>query len=429
MPSVVAKFHSCEGAIELFSRGGQPACELLASNPLAGFCLALTHIFKSATCAPLATANDLVQKPQREILAWCGFKPATEAIAKIGRKVAPESLTIERSLQLRRILVDGETREMLAHLKKINAGVIDLVSSIQLRKAITPQLLNAVADSDEELSDSETAPLLKDTLKMRSMLRRKDRLQPFASRRRIVEIHDELVLELNTRGNLRSSSKAFPPPPIMGWQRPGEQISAIRTIEELQAHGRKQRNCCRSYEDRLKRGTVWLYRVEVQGEVCTLSLIKNGAGGYKIGEFKAACNGTPSAMTQFVVRRWLNSDDYAGQLNLVGARRSMPHNRPLPSAPLSGGSSDKLQIEPVCDRATLRTLLGNQTAVEWYCDRARRSREHFYKAVTPQASHLVAIQRILGGFRIKEVRRVGGGSMDGESLNALGKWLGQGKFR
>ena len=164
MPSVVAKFHSCEGAIELFSRGGQPACELLASNPLAGFCLALTHIFKSATCAPLATANDLVQKPQREILAWCGFKPATEAIAKIGRKVAPESLTSERSLQLRRILVDGETREMLAHLKKINAGVIDLVSSIQLRKAITPQLLNAVADSDEELSDSETAPLLKDAV-------------------------------------------------------------------------------------------------------------------------------------------------------------------------------------------------------------------------------------------------------------------------
>ena len=90
-----------------------------------------------------------------------------------------------------------------------------------------------------------------------------------------------------------------------------------------------------------------------------------------------------------------------------------------------------MQIAPVRAREMLRTILGNNTAVEFYCDRARRGHEHFYQVVTPQASHLASIQRARGGYRVKELRRVGGGSINGDLLVALGDWLGrsQGKFR
>ena len=345
MSSIVDKFISSEGFVELFATEGQPALELLASNPLAGFCLAQNQIFhKPVDQWPLAAARDQMQKPQREILGWLGFKPATEAVAKIGRKCLPEALTLERSLQLRRILVEDDTREMLAHLRRITGGVIELLASRQLRAAVAPQLLHSVADSDAEISTAETATLLRDTLKMRSMLRRRDPLSPFRSRNRILELHDELTADLNAQGKTHHSGQVFPTPPILGWQRAGEQIVPIRTPEALQALGREQRNCVASYRDKVSNGSVFIFRVAVQGEVCTLSLIKNNQGGYKVSEFKAACNGEPGALAQFVVRRWLEKEDTDKKLNILGAHRSSPHNRPLPSAPLKGGTVNGMQI-------------------------------------------------------------------------------------
>ena len=432
MSSIVEKFIADEGVVESFSSTGQPALELLASNPLVGFCLANNRIFhKPASLQPLIAARSQLQKPQREILNWLGFKPATEAVAKVGRKCIPESLTLERALQLRRILVDDETRGSLAHLHRINAGVIELVASRQLSSAITPQLLNAVASNDEEVINADTAMLLRDALRMRSLLQHKDPLQPFQSIHRIVKEHDRLSTELNARGMSSPTRLIFPHHPISGWQRPGEQITPIHSSDALQALGREQHNCVASYQEAILGGEIYIYRVEVQGEVCTLSIVDKGNKIYEIGELKAAYNAQPSELTQFVVRRWLNSGERFGQLNLVGAQRSLTINKWLPSAPLSGGNSNAVEIKPLHDRKMLMTMLGNSTAVEYYCDRAHRNHEFYYHAVTPQAVHLVVTQRVRGSYRLKEVRRVGGGSVNGDLLVAISDWLGrtQGRYR
>ena len=320
---------------------------------------------------------------------------------------------------------------MLAHLRCINAGVIGLVASRQLISAITPQLLNAVAANEDEVTNADTAMLLRDTLRIRSMLRNKDPLQPFNSNHRIVEEHDRLSTELNARGMSSPTRLIFPHHPISGWQRSGEQITPIHSSDALLALGREQHNCVASYQDAILGGEIFIYRVEVQGEVCTLSIVEKGNKIYEIGELKAAYNAQPNELTQFVVRRWLSSGERFGQLNLVGAQSSATTYQWLPSAPLSGENSNAVEIKPLRDRKILMTMLGNWTAVEYYCDRAHRNREFYYQAVTSQAVHLVVTQRVRGSYRLRAVRRIGGGAVNGDLLVAVSDWLGrtQGRYR
>lgn len=424
---IIRRFLACEGSIELFILEGQPAVELLCSNPLAGFCLALNHIFhKPVIHWPLAAARDLMQKPQREILAWLGFKPATESVAKIGRKCLPEAMSLERCLHLRRVLAEDEAREMLVHLRRVNAGVIELIASRQLRAAVAPQLLHAVADSDEEAARADTATLLKDALRMRSILHRKDSLRPFHSRLRIVEEHDALVFELNSRGVTRFAYREFPPPPVAGYCKPGEQIAAVRNPAALQALGREQHNCVGSYEKRILSGSVYIYCVSVAKEVSTLSLVKDRHGCWAIDELKTSCNQPVSQLTRFVVNRWFEA---AHGRRPSKPRRAALGNRPLAIAPLAGGASGGVQITAVPDLETLAVLLTSDTVADFLAQRARGGREHYYQAVAARGSHLVSIERSRTGYRLKEVRGAGGGAVGGDVLVAVSDWLGRSQRR
>ncbi len=304
--NLIKRFQSAQGSIQLFAREGLPAVELLASNPLVGFCLALNDTFRNPPHhSPLSAASALMQRKQREILGWLGFQPATEAVAKLGRKCLPESLNIERCKNLRRAVADPDIRSMLAHLPRINAGVIALVATPTLRASVSPQLLNAVADSVDEVSQESTAELLRDTLEMYILLQRTDRPPRFFSHQRIREKHDDLVTEIIRHGTHRQIQGRFPRPPISGVYETDKQITPVCTMETLSALGREQHNCVGAYRDRILQGSVYIYRVCVNGEVCTLSLLKDGNNYYRLSELKAACNREPSTATQSAVRHWL----------------------------------------------------------------------------------------------------------------------------
>jgi len=306
--SIVKRFKACDGAIKLFVFVGQPALELLASNPLAGFCLALNEYFhRPIMYYPLTAARAQMQKNQREILGWLGFRPATESMAKIGRKCVPEALNLERCLQLRRTLGAPETRERLAHLRRIHAGVIGLIASRELRTMVTPQLLHVVAENDDEITTPVTAGLLTDIIKMRATLRHNDQLRPFYSFQRIVEEHDALVFELNNSEISQLAEEIFPLPPIPGYSKPDEEILPIRTPGALKALGREQHNCVASYHKQILNHAGYIYRVKVGAEVSTLSLIKGHTGWCTIDQLKTSCNRLVSPSTKLVVKRWFGN--------------------------------------------------------------------------------------------------------------------------
>ena len=429
MSSITKRFRVAGGCIELFAMEGRPAVELLASNPLAGFCLALNDQFhKPAQHWPLAAARIQMHKPQREILGWLGFQPASEAIAKLGRKCIPEALNTKRCLNLRQSLRDPEVRGFLAHLPQINAGVIGLVATEPTRRSLTPQLLRSVADDPEELAYEPTAELLRDTIEMHHLLDLQGTPPRFLSRVRLRDKHDELMAEITRRGTNRTRRRRFPPAPIAGIRDSGVEISPVVSAAGLYALGEEQHNCVASYANQAHKGLVFIYRVAVNNEICTLSLVKDLNGILQVDQFKASCNRKPSAMAEYAMNRWLE----AGRLRQRGFPLARPYHREsraLPIGSLAGDVSGSVRISPIGDQGTLLRLLGNWVAVDFYTQRTKQ--ERFYEAVTPQGPLLVAIEQQRGRYRLTELRSPNGGRASGEVLTEIAAWMGraQGRYR
>jgi hypothetical protein len=367
-------------------------------------------------------------KPQREILGWLGFKPATEAIAKLGRKCIPEALNTKRCLNLRLAIFDPEVRGLLAHLPQINAGVIGLVAAEPARRLLTPQLLRSVADDPEELAYEPTAELLRDTIEMHDLLDLPGTPPRFLSRDRLRDRHDELMAEITRRGTNRTRRRRFPPAPIAGIRDSGAEISPIVSAAGLYALGEEQHNCVASYADRALKGEIYIYRVCVNGQVCTLSLEKNVNGVLEIDQFKASCNRRPSPMAEFAVNRWLE----VGRLLQRGFPMVRPYHREsraLPVGSLEGAASGSSRITPITNQGTLLRLLGNWTAVDFYTQRTKH--ERFYEAVTPEGPHLIAIEKQQGRYRLTELRAPNGRAASGGVLADVSIWMGraQGRYR
>jgi hypothetical protein len=304
--SILSRFRSCHGSIELFALEGREALNLLASNPLAGFCLAVNGEFtKQAKLWPLSAARTMMTKPQRDILAWLGFRPATEAVAKIGRKCVPESLSLDRCLRLRRTVSHDRHRHLLAHLSRVNAGVIALVSERDQQPLLTPRLLSEVAESPIEDTRAECSAFLADIRQMWREVRRDERLPALMSLNRVRALHDELIKEINRKGVRWFRGRIYPPPPLPGITTNDLIVTPITNVDDLQALGRAQHNCVASYARRVLSGNTYIYRVTAGGgHVCTLCLVKARNGFWRVAEFRGVCNRPAPPETISPLHRW-----------------------------------------------------------------------------------------------------------------------------
>ncbi len=245
----IERFQSARGAIRLFVlEGKQAAVYLLTSNPLAGFCLANnTDIKCPPEPSPLAAARFYVTKPQREILGWLGFRPATEAVAKIGRKCVPESLTIERCRRLRQALRREDIRQLLAHLPRINTGVLALVAEGELLTYLAPQLRLQVAEGAIEDGPPEYIELLRDIHELRLELGHGEPTRKLSSVKEMRIVHQELVEEITRSGGRRYRERQFSAPPVSGITKVDLTITPITNVGGLQTLSRSQHNCVAAY--------------------------------------------------------------------------------------------------------------------------------------------------------------------------------------
>jgi hypothetical protein len=305
---IIKRFKSAQGSLQLFLREGKPAIELLTANPLAGFCLALNADIKQpAELSPLSAAHAYVTKPQREILAWLGFTPATEAVAKIGRKCVPESLSIARCRGLRQALRHEDVRQMLAHLPRINAGVMGLVSNRMLLPYLTPQLLLEVANNATEDTRSDYAQLLTDIYELEVELCHEAPTQKCSSKNEMRTLHQKLIEEIVRSGGRYYKQRIFPSPPLLGVTTNDLTIMPITKIGELQALGREQHNCVAAYARRISSGECYIYRVAMKNSVCTLCITQKDGGAWQISELESVCNKPAPEEVVHVVQQWLDA--------------------------------------------------------------------------------------------------------------------------
>lgn len=283
------------------SRCSQAAEDLLVSNPALAYMVASGWEFGSErerrSCEPAPVM--LAHRKQRHILGWLGFPP-TEGLRHIVRKIEPSAITIPRLIALRRRMLLPEVVKRLAHVPRVNQGVLDMAGDAGLL-AVTPRLLEGISC----LPDHEAADLartLADTVRMWRAVRRREPLPVFTTAARIVEVHDELVREVNRLG-LGSVNGDLPDAPVPGTAT----IQPITSRQMLFEEGRHQHNCVGSYAGRVARGSLAIYRV-LEPERATLSLAKR-AGRWHVDQLKGPCNRPVQPGTRKAVLDWLAAEN------------------------------------------------------------------------------------------------------------------------
>jgi hypothetical protein len=295
------KFQSRQWALLQLFHAREQTLELAALNPALCFALG-NHPAFSPEHGPCDREDPakVSERRQREIAGWLGFPP-TDGAVRILAKLAPESASVELLRPLRSVIEDPEVAKALAHLPKLNAGVVAIVLERRLLAASTPKLLAEVAEVPTEKYRADTASLLGDTLTMFRSVHPSRGTPKLQSLARLRELHDEVSVEFLRRENPRLRSTKFPRPPLRGTP----DIVPLTTMPELVEEGRVQSNCVATYAERVQRGGIYIYRV-LKPQRATLSIVEAPGGDWEIGELKSHSNNAVSEPTRRAVETWLD---------------------------------------------------------------------------------------------------------------------------
>jgi hypothetical protein len=279
------------------------AADLFSQNPALAFCLAHGDSFRPYETTPVA---DLLKLKQRQILDWLEF-PGKDACARILAKLLPQAAQLQTMKSLHMILRNEEAGKLLSHLERINTGAITLLSDPWTLAATSPRLLAEVAGMEEELERAGTAALVRD---LQWMQRKLDPGKPprvFQTVARLREVHQETSLAYCARQDRAEvAAHRFPPPPLPGT----EDIQPLTTAEQLFEEGQQQQNCVFTYAKWVEAGAGYIYRV-LQPQRATLSIVKEPAGSWVIGQLRLARNQPATPQTTRAVESWLRKFSYS----------------------------------------------------------------------------------------------------------------------
>lgn len=262
--------------------------DLLGSNPALAFGL-----------AQLGDAG-LVSAPQAEIAARLGFD-RSKATARALRKMPAQSVSRAALRHLRTALRDPDDAAWLAHLPRINAGVLALIGDRSLRSWLTPSLLEEVAASKDERHRARVAHVMGDVLALHRDLRGEQRPPVFRSIEVLRETQQVLGAEFAKHRERGILQLRFPRPPVPG----NESIVPLTLPRDLIAEGARQRNCVASYAPAVADRRTFVYRV-LAPERATLSLRRGSGGAWEVSELYLSCNQPVAPRTRRAVEAWLD---------------------------------------------------------------------------------------------------------------------------
>lgn len=302
---VVARFPKRQWhLLSLIARCGPPAYDLAIMNPALTFALASSWVFRAAPVQrPMRSTRALLRpgKKQTDILKWLGF-PGTPAARKLLRKVIHEAIDVASLLYIRDCLPRSGMPTAMAHLQRLNAGVLRIVTDSALLPFAAPTLLEEVSYRRSEDRRPNTARVLQDTINIWQLLFGDRRiLQPIREVVRLNALHDSLIDQLN-RVEISTLDASIPRPPVAGT----DTIVPITTAQDLVEESRVQHNCVATHLPRIAAKQEYVYRV-LEPERCTLALKRSGPN-WVLAELSGPCNRSPSPAAYSVIRKWLARD-------------------------------------------------------------------------------------------------------------------------
>ena len=305
----VERFQSHQWAVLKLMREEKVFRDLMASNPVLGYCLANNGEFRG-TSAKIAERLAIPHGhgKQKEILAWLGF-PGTPAMVKLLRRIMPEAASPFMMRCLRNALArDAGVAKVLAHQPCVGTGVLALTCNPRMAGLVSHALLSEVASMENEVTDSPAAERLDHALVLLAEMRDARAITPFRSVGEIEAFHDEVAEEYEAHKERLAAARRerierrymFPDPPIPGT----ESIEPIVSSVELKKEGKEQRHCAGSYEKSVRSGRRYFYRV-LSPERATLAIYPASDGCWRRGEIRRKANQPVSHETVAHVDAWL----------------------------------------------------------------------------------------------------------------------------
>ena len=263
---------------------------------------------------PMRALRSLVRKRRRDQLAAYGI-PQVEAQVRILGKLETNGIRLFHMNYLLQTLRNAQPRvvKILHHLPILNRVALRILTDDVLLSAVTPKFIREFSAGRKS-----NPALLMDTLNMACQLGR--RLGSISSVRQLNHLHDMLTEDLN---NLQDFGGPIPMAPFPGL--PGK-VWPLDSAEKIFEHGRRQRNCIRSYIGQVRRGTLYLYGYKSLAsghseEVGTFSILRHYQGGWQLGEVRKKFNELPDWKTVGCLNEWLRKAQMKGVANSIPGRQ------------------------------------------------------------------------------------------------------------
>lgn len=300
-------------ALERFRTGQWRLLQLLAHDPsmvdLANDAPVLTYLVAQRLRGDvrLIRSASFGRRRRPDLLAWLGLPASRAMVRRLGRI---EGTVVERVGWRTVVQVlgsdDPRVHRRLAHVTRVNVGVLALLSHPRLLDIVTPGLLEQVASAPEERRRAVAGPELIQLLSMRRVLPHLRPIRKITSLEQLHQLHTEsrrALQDIAQRARkLRQKGRHnFANPPLPGI--PGR-IEPIDSPKGLVEESCVQRNCVDGYVDQVASGRTYIYRV-LSPERATLSLIQGPRGEWRRGELLAKANRAVRPSTYAMVDAWL----------------------------------------------------------------------------------------------------------------------------
>jgi len=294
----IGRFRSRHWHLLALARRCPGGADLFETNPALAYAVASNWVFHPVS-DPMRSARSLVRCRQCVAAGRLGF-PETESTARILARIPAGCVSISGLMYLRTAMRDPDALQLLRHCRRINVGVLRIVTDPALRPWASATLLAEVSAQPEEHLFPETALILRDTIVAGAEDPVALAPRPYRSLGQLARRHDALELGFVDRAMPAQWARlAFPPPPLPG----ALSIRPLGSPEELRIESREQYNCVVSYAPRVARGGVYIYSV-LHPERATLELRRRG-DRWALSQLRIARNGRASRATYDVVRAWI----------------------------------------------------------------------------------------------------------------------------
>lgn len=286
----------------------EPGLELIQSNSALSFCVSNNWVFRPNT-HPARTALRLLRLRRRDAAGWLGF-PATESSVRLLGKLAPLSCHVPLLLTLRRLMAPGAlSPDLLSTVRGLGSISLDvavaLSSPMLMKRHMTPALLRDIAHHSVAVGPiGEWYRDLRDTWAMQRALEHPPQKLPMHSLGGLRRMHDRVSVEYQQRVGQDAEEfldlvSPLPAPPYRGTKH----IQALTSPKDIVEEGALMDHCVLSYLPAVRAGDSALYKVEFQGERCTLELA-GGRLGWTLGQLRGRANARVTPETRTEVERW-----------------------------------------------------------------------------------------------------------------------------